>query len=169
MKRFTLALMAMLLMVACQEKAQGQTLIPLIGSNTGATFDTLKNANTVYFTSAANALSANRSGKYAIQFSAANVSGTSTYKVILQGTLDGTNWTNIHQVAGTNGIHCDTLQVTAGVPSSWIFRAHTGSVNTPTSSTMLLTNAGRFRRIRVAFVGTGTQVTRIPAVYIMNE
>lgn len=148
---------------------QAQSIIPFYGSNTAAQYDTLTNANTVYFTCAANALSANRSSNYAIQFKATNLSGTSTFKVILQGTIDGTNWTNVHQIAGTDGIHCDTLQVTSLSPATWIFRINPLVNKTPTSSTYLSTNAGKFRRLRVAFVGTGTQSTRIYPVYGINE
>jgi len=149
--------------------ANAQTLIPLYGSNTSANYDTITNAGTVYFTTATNALSANKTGEYSIQFKCANVSGTSTFKAILQGSNDGTNWTNVHQVEGTNGIHCDTLQVTSASPATWVFRIRPGSVHSVSTSTFLYTNAGKFKNLRVAFVGTGTQVTRISSVYAMND
>ena len=169
MKKFLFFLLLTASFVACQRKAEAQSLIPLTGSNTSANFDTLTNAGTVYFTTATNALSANRTSGYAVQFKLTNLSGTSTFKVILQGSLDGTNWTNIHQVAGTDGINCDTLQVTSGSPATWIFRVQPGSTHSVTSSTFWHTNAGKVRRLRLAFVGTGTQSTRLSSVYLIND
>jgi len=53
--------------------------------------DTLVNAETIYWTTPINALNSTTSGKYRITMNIANVSGTSTFKVIVQGTIDGTN------------------------------------------------------------------------------
>lgn len=164
MKRLFLALI-----MALSFSVNAQTLSPAYGSNTSALFDTLSDASTVYFTTVARALNANKTGAYSVTFKATNISGTSTFKVILQGTLDGTNWTNIHQVAGTDGIHCDTLQVTSLSPANWIFRIMPGSAHSVTSSTYLYTNAGKFARIRLKIVGTGTQKTRITDVYVVND
>lgn len=158
MKKFIFFLLLTATMFACQRKAVAQSLIPLKTSG-GALFDTLSDAGTVTFTTAANAISANRTGAYGIQFKATNVSGTSTYKVLVQGSLDGTNFVNVNQVAGTTGVRTDTLQVTSGSPAYWIFRV------TPNASN----NAGKFRYLRLRFVGTGTQKTRITDVYAINE
>ena len=169
MKKLIFAFLMVMGFTACNNTANAQSLIPFVGSNTSAAFDTLTNANTVYFTSATNALNANRTGGYAVCFKATNVSGTSTFKVILQGSQDGTNWTNVHQVAGTNGINCDTLQVTSASPATWVFRIRPGSIHSVTDSTWVATNAGKFKRLRLAFVGTGTQSTRITNVYALND
>ena len=158
MKKYIFFLLLTASFVACQRKAEAQSLIPL-KTNSGALFDTLSNAGTSAFRTAANALSANATGSYAIQFKSTNISGTSTFKVIVQGSLDGTNYVNVNQVAGTTGVRTDTLQVTAGSPVYWIFRV------TPNASN----NAGKFRYLRLYFVGTGTQKTRITDVYAINE
>ena len=89
-----------------------------------------------------------------------NVSGTSTFKVILQGSIDGVNFTNMHQVAGTTGVNCDTLQVTSLAPSTWIFNAN---------QTKASSNTGRVKVIRLAFVGTGTQKTYIYNVQVFPQ
>lgn len=157
MKKFIFLMLLTIGAMACNDTS-AQSLIPL-KTNAGVLFDTLSNAGTVAFKTAANALSANQAGAYAVQFKANNISGTSTFKVLVQGSLDGTNYINVNQVAGTTGVRCDTLQVTAGDPSFWIFRI------TPNASN----NAGKFRYLRLYFVGTGTQKTRITDVYAINE
>ena len=128
--------------------------ITLISSIDGTTTDTLVDAGTLYFTTPVNALANSKSNVYRIQFTNANISGTSTFKAIYQGTIDGTNWVNMHSVAGTNGVACDTLQVTAASPGSFIF------ASMPSSTT----NAGKAKRIRIKFVGAGTQTTYISGV-----
>jgi len=132
--------------------------ITFISSIDATTTDTLSDAATMYFTSPINALN-NKSSNYTIQFTNANVSGTSTFKAILQGTIDGTNYFNLHGNAGTNGIQCDTLQVTAASPATFMFNAHLNES----------TNAGKVKRLRLKFVGTGTQKTRIGQVQAFVE
>lgn len=141
---------------ATQTKAQvGQ--IRFSGSD--ATTDTITNAGTVYLTS--EDLTGKGYTSFAVQIPFTNISGTSTFKVISQCTLDGTNWTNLHAVPGTNGILCDTLQVTSGAPANWIFRAQPRSVTSASSSTFYYTNAGYCKKIRFAHVGAGSQSTRV--------
>jgi len=149
-----LFLVMLTLTTAIASKAQ----ITFISSIDGTPTDTLVNAGTLNFTSPVNALS-KLGGNYTIQFTSANISGTSTFRAILQGTIDGTNWANLHGVAGTNGIECDTLQVTGGVPASFFFRAQGNET----------TNAGKVKRLRIRVVGSGTQVTRIGNVEAFVE
>ena len=157
------------IIMALVATTQAQTLIPLLGSNTSARYDTLTNAGTVYFTTPTNALNANKTGTYSIQWKARNVSGTSTFKVVVLGTINGSDYVPVHGVAGTDGIHCDTLQVTALSPASSIFRIQSGSRHSVTTSTYTFTNAGKFRGLRLLFIGTGTQVTPIDYVYAIND
>lgn len=131
--------------------------ITLNGSD--ATTDTITNAGTTYLTSPS--LASFTTGKFSVSLLTANVSGTSTFKAILQGSNDGTNYTDIHQVAGTNGILCDTLQVTAAAPAYWCYSIYPGSKHSVTDSTYLFTNVGRYLYIRLKCVGTGTQSTII--------
>jgi hypothetical protein len=134
--------------------------ISFVSSIDGTQTDTLVNAGTLSFTSPINALS-KLGSSYTIQFKGANVSGTSTYKVVLRGTIDGTNYVPLHGVgvAGTNGIQCDTLQVTSGSPASFIFNAHQNES----------TNAGKVKRLQLFFIGTGTQVSPIGPVQAFVE
>lgn len=147
-----------LMMLTFTTAIASQAQITFISSIDATATDTLVNAGTLTFTSPINALN-NRGSDYTIQFTNINVSGTSTFRAILQGTIDGTNWANLHGVAGTNGIECDTLQVTAGVPASFLFKAHPNET----------TNAGKVKRLRIRFVGSGTQVTRIGQVQAYAE
>ena len=149
-----------LVMLTFSTAIASQAQITFISSIDGTAIDTLINAGTLSFTSPINALT-NKSSNYTIQFKGANVSGTSTYKVVLRGTIDGTNYVPLHGVgvAGTNGIQCDTLQVTSGTPASFIFNAH------PNEST----NAGKVKRLQLLFIGTGTQVSPIGKVEAFVE
>ena len=133
--------------------------ISLISSIDGTRTDTLSNAETLYFTSPISSLLSEKTGSYRVQYASTNVSGTSTFKVILQGSIDGVNFTNMHQVAGTTGVNCDTLQVTALAPANWIFRSYGNGT----------TNAGRVKVVRLAFVGTGTQKTYIYNVQLFPQ
>ncbi len=134
---------------------QAQT-ISLTGSD--ASTDTITNAGTVYLSTAKSAM-VGKPSSFSIQVPFTNVSGTSTFKVILQGTIDGTNWTNIHQVEGTNGVNCDTLQVTSLSPANWVFAVRKGSVHSVSTSTFVYTGVGDFTAVRLKFVGTGSQST----------
>lgn len=126
-----------------------------------ASTDTITNAGTVYLTTAAGAL-IGKPSTIRIQCPWTNISGTSTFKVVLQGTIDGTNWTNVHQVPGTNGVNCDTLQVTALSPANWVFTIRPGSTHSEVfGSLQYATNAGKFTALRLACIGTGTQSTKV--------
>ncbi|HPI53338.1 MAG TPA: hypothetical protein PLU10_01530 [Chitinophagaceae bacterium] len=158
MKRLIFFFAVMLTLATATNTSTAQ--ITLISSIDGTKTDTLSDAGTLYFTTPINALLSEKTGDYRLQFSQTNISGTSTYKVILQGSIDGTNFTNLHQVAGTNGVNCDTLQVTAGAPATWIFNANKNSGTT---------NKGRCKVIRAKFIGTGTQKTYIYGVQLFPE
>ncbi len=133
--------------------------ISLISSIDGTRTDTLSDAGTLYFTSPISSLLSEKTGSYRVQYASTNVSGTSTFKVILQGSIDGTNFTNMHQVSGTTGVNCDTLQVTSLAPANWIFRSYGNGT----------TNAGRVKVVRLAFIGTGTQKTYIYNVQLFPQ
>ena len=133
--------------------------ISLISSIDGTRTDTLSDAGTLYFTTPISSLLSEKTGSYRVQYTSTNVSGTSTFKVILQGSIDGVNFTNMHQVSGTTGVNCDTLQVTALAPANWIFRAYGNGT----------TNAGRVKVVRLAFIGTGTQKTYIYNVQLFPQ
>ncbi len=163
MKRiFLVALIALSAII--NTNGQGKA-ITLNGSD--ATTDTITNAGTTYLTSGI--MSAYKSGNFTVTLKTTNVSGTSTYKAILQGSLNGTDYTDIHQVAGTNGINCDTLQVTSAAPAFWAFSIHNGEVKSVTDSTFLYTNSTRYLYYRLKCVGTGTQVTIISGQILPNE
>lgn len=133
--------------------------ISLISSIDGTKSDTLSDAGTLYFTTPISSLLSEKTGSYRVQYTSTNVSGTSTFKVILQGSIDGVNYTNMHQVSGTTGVNCDTLQVTSLAPANWIFRSYGNGT----------TNAGRVKVVRLAFIGTGTQKTYIYNVQLFPQ
>jgi len=154
MKAIIIVLLALSSTLATLGQGKAFTL-----NGSDATTDTITNAGTTYLTS--NALGGYTTGKFTVTLKTANVSGTSTFKAILQGSVDGTNYTDVHHVAGTNGILCDTLQVTAAAPAYWAWSVYPGSKHSVTDSTYLFTNVGRYLYYRLKCVGTGTQVTII--------
>lgn len=155
MKQTILAALLMLTM-SISTTAQNKA-ITMNGSD--AITDTVTNAGTTYLTSPS--MAGYYGGKFAISLKVTNVSGTSTFKAILQGSLDGTNYANVFGVEGTNGINCDTLQVTAAAPAYWVINVAPGATKSLTSSTYLNTNASRYLYYRWMCVGTGTQSTII--------
>ena len=78
-----ITLMAFSVSVSAQSKA-----ITMVGSD--AATDTVTNAGTTYLTSPS--LAAYTTGKFAVSLKVTNVSGTSTFKAILQGSNDGSTW-----------------------------------------------------------------------------
>lgn len=156
MKKYILAALVVL-GTTISTQAQNK-VINMTGSD--ATTDTITNAGTTYLTSPI--LTAYRGG-FTITLKTTNVSGTSTFKAILQGSNNGSEWTNVYQVPGTDGVNCDTLQVTSAAPAYWGWRVVSGSVKSATSSTFWHTNATRYAYYRIACVGTGTQSTIVAA------
>lgn len=150
MKKLFFILSMALFAIACNTK-KAEAQISLISSIDGTKTDTLSDTGTLYFTTPSNALVSEKASSYSLQYYSANISGTSTFKIIVQRTIDGRHWTNMHQVAGTNGVNCDTLQVTSNSPSTWVFKMNgEGS-----------TNASRSKGIRAAVIGGATQKTLI--------
>jgi hypothetical protein len=141
---------------------QGKAIV-MNGSHT--TFDTVTNAGTTYLTSPS--LAAYENGKFAVALYTTNISGTSTFKAIVQGSNNGgTTWENVFHVPGTDGINCDTLQVTAADPAGHSWNLQPMAVKSVSSSTFLYTACTRFLQLRIACVGTGTQSTRVSALVL---
>jgi len=157
---FLVALIALTAII--NTNGQGRALV-MSGSHT--TFDTVTNAGTTYLTSPA--LNAYETGKFALTLYTTNISGTSTYKAIVQGSNNGgASWEDVYQVAGTDGIQCDTLQVTAAAPAVHSWNLQPQAVRSVSSSTFLYTGCTRFLQLRVACVGTGTQSTKVSALLL---
>lgn len=165
MKKYIFIIIAAAFAMSTQTASAQGKAITMAGSD--AVTDTITNAGTTYLTSPS--LAAYASGAVSISLKTTNVSGTSTFKAILQGSHDGTNWVNVHGVAGTNGINCDTLQVTSAAPAYWISNIAPGSVKSVTDSTFLYTGATRYLFIRWTCVGTGTQSTIISGKVVPYE
>lgn len=129
----------------------GQTSL----NGTNGVLDTLTNSNgPKYLTSN---LIPGTTGKYAVQISTTNISGTSTITAVLQGSLDGVLWDNIYHTAGTTGVACDTLSISGNtVHTFWVAPNFTS-------------NAGRRMYVRVKFVSGATQSTQIKGKYITSN
>jgi len=163
MKRIFLLMVAIVGLISCQP-TNANAQITLSAATTG--LDSVLNAGTTYFKTAAGALNKDSRGNYRFVFTAANVSGTSTFKVLVQGSMDGTTWFALTKVPGTDGNNCDTLQCTSVTTAAqFTMTSIPGSAKYTYALTQWNTG-GRVLYLRLAFVGTGTQVTRISNVKV---
>lgn len=158
MRKFILSIMAVLCFTAFGQKATAQ-VITLNGSH--ATTDTVTNTGTTDLTTAAGVLTKMTNGKYRVAFKITNVSGTSSLRAIVQGSLDGQNWVNYFGNAGTNGVQCDTLTITSAAPAY-----HIWALNQTNDSK---SNWGRVLFLRVRCIGTATQSTIVEARLIPQD
>lgn len=143
--------------------------VTALGSATGLSYDTLTNAGTIYFTVPANSINAATTGKFTVAITATKVSGTSTFSIVLEGTVDGTNWFRVYGTPGADGINCDTLTVTnMSGTAAYKMNITPGAVKTVYGTTYY-TAAVRCSRLRVRIVGTGTQVTRFTSVRFLSS
>ena len=158
MKKIMMLVAMTLCLVACQERTQAQTGAMVMYSSDNNATDTLSNASTIYLTSTSLAKYSN-DAEVTVDLKVTNISGTSTFKAIWQTSMNGTNWSNHFMVAGTDGIHCDTLQVTSGAPAYHKLDVAKGVIRYNSSGVALNTNTPYFRYGRWMIVGTGTQST----------
>lgn len=142
--------------------------VRLVSDGNSAYIDTITNAGTESFTTPANTINAGVEGKYRLHFDMTNISGTSTFKVVVHSRAYTAGSFGLHHKnSGTDGINCDTLQVTAGVPSSFDFNLSPGVTSNGTGYTV--SNAGRALAFKVYFIGAGTQSTQIKNVAIITQ
>lgn len=123
--------------------AQSNKVVNLLSSY-GKTSDTLTN-------STANYLSIPLASKYqtiSVQPRVTKISGTCTYTVTLQGSIDGTNYLDITNTG-------DSLMAT------------TTSTVTPTTNVMIIANPG-YTYIRLKGIGTGTMSATFSAVMMVQ-
>jgi hypothetical protein len=162
MKKLILALVLFVGLISCQRVSAQVTMS---AATTG--LDSVLNAGTTYFRTTSGQLNKYTTGNYRFYFTAANVSGTSTFKVLLQGSMDGTKWFALTKVPGTDGNNCDTLQCTSVTTADqFTMTSLPGSAKYTYALTQWNTG-GRVLFVRLAFVGTGTQVTRISSVKVL--
>jgi hypothetical protein len=132
-----------------------------------ASLDSILNAgtNTAFKTPSLNSLV---SGNYRVVFTAANVSGTSTFKAVLEGSMDGTTWFKLVGNSGTDGRNTDTLQCTSVTTAYQFTMTSIAGGGKYVYSTQFYNDGGRVLFVRVRFIGTGTQVTRISSVKLYS-
>ena len=132
-----------------------------------ASLDSILNAgtNTAFKTPSLNSLV---SGNYRVVFTAANVSGTSTFKAVLEGSMDGTTWFKLVGNSGTDGRNTDTLQCTSVTTAAQFTMTSIAGGGKYVYSTQFYNDGGRVLFVRVRFIGTGTQVTRISSVKLYS-
>jgi len=159
MRKLILLLALTMGFMACQEKeAKAQTGSLILYSSDNNATDTLSNAATIYLTSGSIAKFSS-DAEVVVDLAVTNISGTSTFKAIWQTSMDGSKWSNHFMVAGTDGIHCDTLQVTSAAPAYHKLDVQKGVIRYSSTGVALNTNTPHFRYGRWMIVGTGTQST----------
>lgn len=167
-------------LAACN-KTQAQATLPITmyKSTTGAqadittvTADTLTNADSTWFNVPTGALSKYSTNKYAFYFTLDTTSGSTTPgNVVQQGSYDGVSWFNLSGGSITNmsgpglgidGNNCDTLTWSVLNVSNKVNRMWTiGGAPKYAYAVLQTNNAARVTYIRLKFVSSGTQVTRI--------
>lgn len=161
----------LIVMLALSTAITMNAQIALYSAN-NKTVDTITNAETLYMTSKVNALTGQRTASYVATFRVLdNVSGTSTFTAILQGSMDGLTWFNMTPGGlGTDGVNSDSLTVTAAAD----LYAGKLSINPNTTKfvngTLRGTANSRVNYLRVKIVATGTQVTYVDRflVYLVD-
>lgn len=167
MKKVFLVMMLALGLAITQTSNAQITLNPATTS-----LDSILNAGTTYFKTGAvsvtssGTLSNANTGNYRFVFTATNVSGTSTFKAVIEGSMDGTNWFGLTKVPGTDGNNCDTLQCTSVTTATQFTCTSLPGGGKYVYSANYFNTGGRCLYLRIRFIGTGTQVTRISAVKV---
>lgn len=175
MKNFKFGLIALLSMItflACNPvNTHAQNAIALKSDGNSAYIDTITNAGTESFSiTDFKTLLPGVEGKYRLHFDATNISGTSTFKVVVHSKSNSSasaGYSLHHKNAGTDGVNCDTLQVTSGSPAAFDFNLAPGVVSHATENNT--SNAGRILGLKVYFIGTGTQSTQIKNVSLLIQ
>jgi hypothetical protein len=158
MKKLILALVLFVGLISCQRvSAQTSAEITMTAATTGK--DSILNAGTTTFKTGK--LSKFSSGNYRFYFTAANVSGTSTFKVLVKGSMNGVKWFPLTKVPGTDGNNCDTLQCTSVTTADQFTMTSLPGCAKYTYALTQWNTGGRVLYLALDFVGTGTQVTRI--------
>ena len=187
MKKIIFAALAVLALSACQKTAHAQ--IRMYVSTTGAqsaisttvVADTLNNADSTWFNVPTGSLNKYNTNKYAFYFTMDTTSGSTTPgNVVSQGSYDGVTWfnlsggssTNMGGVAlGTDGNNCDSLTWSILNVSNKVNRMYTMggtakySTAGPGGAAVYWNLAPRVTYLRLKFVSSGTQATRIYNVY----
>lgn len=166
MKQFLFLLLTLGFMVSCNTKSKAQVLMYKTTGNLSAITtqktDTLTNAGTTYAINKTT-LESSVSPNLTFQFTATNISGTSTFKVVLQGSNNGSDWYPLTNVPGTDGRNCDTLQCTSVTTAKqFIMTVRPGGGKTiPTYSTTIsyYNTSNRYAYVRAVYLGAGTQST----------
>lgn len=142
-------------------------LITMKGANNLAVDTITVAGGTKYMTSASGVLNTiGKAGRYDIQATVTNDSGAATGFMVLQSTLNGTNWTNHYMRAGTDGIVCDSVGVSGTKTHIWhvepdaVYRETTNATST---------NSGRRLQFRVLFYLAATGRNRISSGLITSE
>jgi len=175
MKKYVIMLMltaitAMFYNGATAQVTMVNTVSDLGFTPSSQTRDTVVASGTGYFITPANSINSATSGKFRVSVGYTPYNGAWTGKIIIQGRLSQGNttdssWVNLNNVRGTDGVNCDTLQVTsASTGGGWIFNAMPGTAHVEaTGLTTAIQNvywsgAGRVVQIRVKIVGTTNSV-----------
>lgn len=192
MKQLLIIILAAFALTACNVKTQAQ--IRMYVSTTGAqsaistsvVADTLTNADSTYFLVPTGSLNKYTGREYTFYFTLDTISGTTTPgNVVQQGSYDGVTWFNLSGgdgtfansafkgvPLGTDGNNCDSLTWAVANCANKVNKCYTiggtGKYSTVYSAT-LWNLAPRVTYLRLKFVSSGTQSTRIYNVYCIAK
>jgi hypothetical protein len=179
MKKMLFGLLLTAFMIAATVETQAQKYF--LRSQYGLLKDTISNTTPKTLATSSNVLNtASIYGGYDVQVTVKNLTGTTgDVKCVLLSSIDGVNFMPHFNVAGSNGMMCDTVTLSS-VGTSGAAKTHiwTASVNTPsysqyyataTTPNIKTTNAGRRLAFRVLVTGAGTHTSEVDAQMITHN
>lgn len=186
MKNLILGMLTLLtaMLFSCNP-VHAQTGVPLyatssvIGSidsmKTTQAFDTVTNTNSKYLVSKAGAFASSDNGSYTLSFYVKSLSGTpATVRFIWQGSFNGYDWFRMTNNYGTDGLNCDTLNVTPTTTATqykYVSRPGTAKFITGYSTVAVQNQGCRVPYQRLWITSTGTQSTRVysPSIFTFKN
>lgn len=167
-----IALLAVFALTACNNKAIAQT-VPLtmyqssdgtqaaVAAGSYNVMDTITNAGTIYLHTKTAALNKFNTNAYRCVFTVENLSGTSTFTVIQQGSMDGLTWFNLTNGRGVDGYNSDSLSVSGATDGLQYTLTSIPGASRLIYGINIGGSGARVLFYRLKIVGSGTQSTQV--------
>lgn len=145
--------------------------VALVDATTGLTMDTLSNTSTIYLKTNSDKCASWLPYKgIRYEFSVKNLSGTSTFTVLEEGSMNGTDWYPCNGPSlglGTDGRITDSLSISSAssTTTQYTCTALTGAAKF-INGTLRYSLFTPFNYYRLKLVGTGTQSTQISLAFV---
>lgn len=134
-------------------------------------FDTLTNTTVKFWISKPNAFNAIDVGNYTLSFFVKSLTGTpATVKFVWESSFNGYDWFRTTSAYGTDGLNCDTLNVTPSTTATqykMVSRPGTAKLVTAYSANPVYNQGCRVFYQRLRMIPSGTQTLRVynPSIF----